>query len=80
MSEQNPNPAPEIPDVILRALQTPREFYYNLKTGEVTEGPQGSGRHRLGPYPTREAAAEALRAARKRDIAWEEQTKQFKKE
>lgn len=68
----------EIPQVILDAAAKPREFYYLLNTGEVVEGPQGSWRNRIGPYPTRDAAAQALETAKHRDAAWEEQTKAYR--
>ena len=68
----------EIPQVILDAAAAKREFYYLLSTGEVVEGPQGSWRDRIGPYPTRDAAAHALQLAKHRDAAWEEQTKAYR--
>jgi len=67
-----------IPQVILDAAGAKREFYYLLNTGEVVEGPQGSWRNRIGPYPTREAAAQALKLAHQRDAAWEEQSKAYR--
>jgi hypothetical protein len=73
-------PTFEIPQVILDAAAAKREFYYLLKTAEVVEGPQGSWQNRMGPYPTRQAAAEALKNARRRDAAWEEQTRSYKEE
>jgi hypothetical protein len=77
-----PDNSPEfkIPQVILDAAAAKREFYYLLKTGEVVEGPKGSWRDRIGPYPTREAAANALLQAKHRDAAWEAQTKAYKEE
>ena len=77
MSEPNELP---LPDIIKEVLAQPREFYYHLPTGEVTEGPQGSARHRLGPYPTREAAAEALRTAQLRSQRWDEESKNYEKD
>ena len=68
----------EIPDIIRRAAATPRKFYFDLKTGQVTEGPSGSWRNRLGPYPTREAAANALKHAQDRDAKWEQDTKDYR--
>ncbi|MBK0330096.1 SPOR domain-containing protein [Brachybacterium halotolerans subsp. kimchii] len=47
------------------------EFYYNMDTGEVEEGKQSSGSELMGPYPTREKAASALRTAAQRNEAWE---------
>jgi len=70
----------EIPQIILDAAAQKREFYYLLSTGKVVEGPQGSWRDRIGPYPTREAAAKALETARHRDAAWEAQSKAFRED
>jgi len=70
----------QIPQVILDAAGQKREFYYLLSTGQVVEGPQGSWRDRIGPYPTREAAANALQQARQRDAAWEAQTKAYRED
>lgn len=57
------------------------KYYYNVITGEVeTDENRSAGKDLLGPYDTREAAADALRTARantKRqddaDEAWERQ-------
>jgi len=70
----------ELPQVIKDAVATKREFYYILSSGTVVEGPQGSWRNRIGPYPTREAAAAALELAKNRDAAWEAQTKAFRED
>ncbi|MEV7972117.1 SPOR domain-containing protein [Cellulomonas sp. NPDC089187] len=48
-------------------------FYFNVETGEVEQGKQSSWSSRLGPYPTREAAEEALSTARQRTAAWDEE-------
>ena len=47
------------------------EFYLNTRTGEVEEGKVSGSLHRMGPYPTREAAAEAYERAADRNEAWE---------
>lgn len=49
------------------------EYYFDTRTGEVHRGPSGSWSHRMGPYPTREAAQKALETARKRSDAWDEE-------
>nr|WP_284290506.1 hypothetical protein [Angustibacter aerolatus] len=42
-------------------------FYFNTSTGQVEELEKKSqSKDLLGPYPTREAAADALRSARER--------------
>jgi hypothetical protein len=48
------------------------EFYYNLATGQVEEGKISGADDRMGPYPTREAAAKALDAAAARNAAADE--------
>lgn len=49
----------------------PRQYFYNLRTGQVEEGPLSSWTQRMGPYPTPEDAYAALEKARDRDRAWE---------
>jgi len=56
------------------------EFYYNLATGEIEEGPQSDWSVRLGPYPTREAAARALDIAYERSEDWEEADRAWRKD
>ena len=48
------------------------EFYYNIATEQVEEGRQSHGADLMGPYPSREAAQNALRTASARNEAWEE--------
>ncbi|WP_454043565.1 SPOR domain-containing protein [Cellulosimicrobium sp. Marseille-Q8652] len=52
---------------------TEEQYYYDTRTGEVHRGPSGSWTHRMGPYPTREAAQKALDTARQRSEAWDEE-------
>jgi hypothetical protein len=47
------------------------EYYFNLSTREVEEGLVSSWSHRIGPYPTREAAERALETAARRGDAWD---------
>jgi|GEM_PF-102494 len=49
----------------------PRQYWYNLKTGQVEEGRLSSWTQRMGPYATPEDAFAALERARKRDEAWQ---------
>ena len=51
------------------------EFYFNTKTRQVEVGKPSSWTHRMGPYPTREAAERALQIAQVRTEAWDEETK-----
>lgn len=48
------------------------EWYYNTKTGEVIQGKQEGYIDRMGPYPSREAAAHALDTAKERNKQWDE--------
>ncbi|WP_324651103.1 hypothetical protein [Georgenia sp. H159] len=47
------------------------EWYYNTRTGEVEQGKKSGSLHRMGPYPTREAATEAYERAADRNEAWD---------
>lgn len=49
------------------------EFYYNLVTHQVEEGPQSRVEDRMGPYATREEAQRALETARERNESWDEE-------
>lgn len=53
----------------------PEEFYFNTKTRQVEVGKPSSWTHRMGPYPTREAAERALQIAQVRTEAWDEENK-----
>jgi hypothetical protein len=55
------------------------QFYFNIRTGEVEElANKSQSKDLLGPYPTREAAAEALRLARQRTEAWDEEDRRWR--
>ena len=45
------------------------KWYYNPGNGEVAQGTQGGWDSRMGPYDSREEAANALRIARARTAA-----------
>lgn len=49
------------------------EWYYDTRTGEAVEGKQPGYLDRMGPYPTREAALEALQTAANRNDSWDEE-------
>ena len=49
------------------------EYYYYCVKHKTVEGPEGcAARHRLGPYPTRDAAEHALETVAERNDAWDE--------
>lgn len=50
------------------------EFYFNTKTRQVEVGKPSSWSHRMGPYPTREAAEGALATAQTRTETWDEES------
>jgi len=50
----------------------PRQYWYNLRTGQVEEGQLSSWTQRMGPYATPEEAFAALEHAKQRDEAWQQ--------
>jgi hypothetical protein len=58
-------------------VEEPR-YWYNLRTGTVqTDEDKGQGKHLMGPYPTAEEAARALRAASERTERWDEEDRRW---
>ncbi|GAB3690005.1 methionine aminopeptidase [Angustibacter aerolatus] len=54
-------------------------FYFNTSTGQVEELEKKSqSKDLLGPYPTREAAADALRSARERTESWDAEEREWR--
>ncbi|GAA1139901.1 SPOR domain-containing protein [Nesterenkonia lutea] len=53
------------------------EYWFNVRTREVEEGAQSSWKHLLGPYSTREEAAEALKRVEANNEAWDEEDEEF---
>lgn len=49
----------------------PGEWFYCVKHHKVEEGPECPSRTRLGPYPTAEAAGQAMRTVAERNEAWD---------
>lgn len=49
------------------------DYWYNLRTGQVEEGPQSLGVDRAGPFPTREDAARAPEIIAERSRKWAEE-------
>ncbi|GIG39981.1 SPOR domain-containing protein [Cellulomonas phragmiteti] len=56
------------------------EYFYNTRTHEVEEGRQSTSSQLMGPYATREEAAEALDRARARNETWEAETEAWEDE
>ena len=54
-----------------------QQWYYNPATGEVELGPQSPMQNRIGPYPTREAAMDALKTAQARNKQWDDEDHQW---
>ena len=54
------------------------DFWYNPATGEVEEGRVSPWDQRMGPYPTREAAQQALEKAQARTEAWDEADRRWR--
>ncbi len=54
-----------------RAAGRPGEWYYCLEHGTVEEGPQCPAKNRLGPYPSRQEAENAMNTAAERNQSWE---------
>jgi len=50
-----------------------KRYWYNVKTGEVEDGPQSFAKDRIGPFATREEAANALATYEERNRAWDEE-------
>lgn len=50
-----------------------KRYWYNVKTGEVEDGPQSMGKDRIGPFATRDEAANALATYEQRNRAWDEE-------
>jgi len=57
------------------AMGTAREgdYWYNVNTHEVEEGPQSDWTQLIGPYATRAEAAAAPEKVKARNEAWDEQ-------
>lgn len=55
------------------------QYYFNLSTGAVEEGPQSSSTQLMGPYATREEAQQALQTAAERNRAWDDEDEEWEK-
>jgi hypothetical protein len=47
------------------------EYWFNVVTHQVEEGPQSDWTQLLGPYPSRAEAEKALEKVRQRNEAWD---------
>lgn len=47
------------------------EWFYCVKHHKVEEGPECPSKDRLGPYPTREQAQQALKSVAARNEEWD---------
>ena len=56
-----------------RTMTQDKRYWYNVKTGEVEDGPQSMSIDRIGPFDTREEAANALATYEQRNRAWDEE-------
>ena len=52
-------------------MEDEHAWWYCLKHNEVEQGAGCPGKDRLGPYPSREAAARALETVRERNKEWD---------
>lgn len=53
-------------------------YWYNVDSGKVEEESEKSGSdHLMGPYETREAAANALASARAKTQQWDEEDREW---
>ncbi|UNX53456.1 SPOR domain-containing protein [Georgenia sp. TF02-10] len=56
------------------------EYYYDLATGQVERGKVSGWTRRMGPYPTAEAAREAMARARARNEQWDAEDAAWREE
>ena len=54
------------------------DFWFNPSTHEVEEGRVSAWTDRMGPYPTREAAEQALSTARRRSESWDAEDRRWR--
>lgn len=50
-----------------------KQYWYNVKTGEVEVGPQSMSIDRIGPFGTHDEAENALATYAARNRAWDEE-------
>jgi hypothetical protein len=55
------------------------QFWFNTRTHQVqTDHDKGQGKDLMGPYPTAEAARNALRSAAERTEQWDEADRRWR--
>jgi hypothetical protein len=70
--------APEAEVIYVAVMEQP-QFWFNTQTGQVeTDETKGQGKDLLGPYASREEAAQALDRARQRTEAWDEEDRRWR--
>lgn len=52
-------------------LEREEQWWFNLITQQVEQGPGAPNRERLGPYATKDEAEHALQKAAERNEAWD---------
>ena len=57
-----------------------QQFWLDLRTGQVEQGPQSPAVHRMGPYATRAEAEHAFEKASERSQVWDEEDKRWREE
>ena len=61
------------------AVMEQPQFWFNTRTGQVeTDEDKGQGKDLMGPYASREEAANALSSARQRTEAWDEEDRRWR--
>jgi hypothetical protein len=69
----------EIAEAVYGAGMEQPQFWFNTMTGQVeTDETKGQGKDLLGPYASREEAAQALERARERTEAWDEEDRRWR--
>ncbi len=53
------------------------EYWFNIATRQVEEGHQSDASDLMGPYPTREAAQNALATARENTERWDAEDREW---
>lgn len=56
-----------------RSMTEAKQYWYNVKTHEVEDGPQSVSIDRIGPFATRAEATNALTTYAERNRAWDEE-------
>jgi hypothetical protein len=69
----------EIGEAVYGPVMGQTQFWFNTRTGQVeTDEDKGQGKDLMGPYASREEAANALASARERTEAWDEEDRRWR--